>query len=66
MCQKQLQTKATTSSLWATNDIVRYSMDLDSVNFYLKYNSFDNGHRNGIQLKKQFFQKNYIVGKTQC
>ena len=46
----------------------KYSMVLDSVNFHLnKINhSFDSGQRNEIQFKKQFFQKNYTIRKTQC
>ena len=61
------QNKEKPPSLLATNDIDRYSIVLDSVNFHLKENhSFDSVQRNGIQLTKLFSQKNYIVRKTQC
>ena len=48
--------KENPSPLWATNDINRYSMVLDSVNFCLKENhSFNSEPRNEMQLTKQFF-----------
>ena len=37
MCQKQLQTSGTKEILfWVTNDIDRYSVVLDRINFHLK------------------------------
>ena len=53
--------------MWVTNDVDRYSMVLDSVNFYLKLSTpLISGQRNGIQFKKQCFKKNRLVRKTKC
>ena len=51
--------------LWATDDIDRHSVTLDSTSFFLKIkHSLSSGHRNGMKLKKKCVKRNYIVRKT--
>ena len=57
------RSKEKSSSLWVTNDIDRYSMVLDSVNFDLKQNiPLIVGREMGYNLKSTFSRKITLSG----
>ena len=58
------RSKEKSPSLWVTNDIDRYSMVLDSVNFHLKQNiPLIVGREMGYNLKSSFSRKITLSGK---
>ena len=58
------RSKEKSPSLWVTNDIDRYSMVLDSVNFHLKQNiPLIVGREMGYNLKSSFWSKIILSGK---
>ena len=58
------RSKEKSPSLWVTNDIDRYSMVLDSVNFHLKGNiPLIVGREMGCNLKSSFSRKITLSGK---
>ena len=58
------RSKEKSPSLWVTNDIDRYSMVLDSINFHLKENiPLIVGREIGYNLKSSFSRKITLSGK---
>ena len=56
------RSKEKSPSLWVTNDIDRYSMVLDSVNFHLKQNiPLIVGREMGYNLKSSNWQENSML-----
>ena len=58
------RSKEKSPTLWVTNDIDRYPMVLDSVNFHLKQNiPLIVGREMGYNLKSSFSRKIALSGK---